>query len=151
VTAQPIRALPVDLEELSIALEAETADLRWYLDLVSGDVVLVTPEYDPAENDGLTVAEIEGSPARFVRVPPSDPSRVVDDMRAFVASLGDPTLQESLALALSASRPEKRFKAALSWLPERQHQWHGWYRARCQRRALDWLARLGIEPTARAA
>ena len=31
---KPARSLPVDLEELSIALEAETADLRWYLDEV---------------------------------------------------------------------------------------------------------------------
>lgn len=151
MTVQPIRALPVDLEELSIALEAETADLRWYLDLVSGDVLLVTQEYEPAEHDGLTVTEIETSPARFVRVPASSPARSVDDMKAFVSSLGDPQLQESLDLALSASRPEKRFKTALSWLPERQQQWHAWHRQACLQRALDWLARMGITPIARAA
>ena len=68
-----------------------------------------------------------------------------------MTSLGDATLQESLALALSASRPEKRFKTALSWLPERQQQWHAWYRQHCQRRALSWLADQGIVPVARAA
>jgi hypothetical protein len=145
------RSLPVDLEELSIALEAETADLRWYLDVDTGDVLLVTPEFEPAEHDGLTVTEIENEPERFVRVPPCNPQQVVDDMKAFVTSLGDATLQESLELALSASRPEKRFKTALSWLPERQQQWHAWHREHSQRRALSWLEEQGIVPTARAA
>ena len=148
---QPTRSLPVDLEELSIALEAETADLRWYFDQRTGDVLLVTPEFEPAEHDGLTVTEIENEPARFVRIPPGHPQRVIDDMRAFVSSLGDTTLQESLELALSASRPERRFKTALSWLPERQQQWHAWHREHCRQRALAWLARQGIVPTARAA
>lgn len=147
----PSRSLPVDLEELSIALEAEAADLRWYLDLDSGEVLLVTHEYEPAEHGGLTVTEIESAPQRFVRVPAGNPQRVVDDMRAFVTSLGDTTLQESLELALSASRPERRFKTALSWLPERQQQWHAWHRQHCLQRALRWLAEQGIEPTARAA
>lgn len=151
MTAPNSRALPVDLEELSLALEAETADLRWYLDTLSGDVILVTPEYEPAENDGLTVQEIESSPSRFVRVPASNPANAVEDMKAFVASLGDPQLQESLQLALSASRPEKRFKTALSWLPERQQQWHAFYRQACRQRAIEWLAELGIAASVRAA
>ena len=151
MTAQPSRSLPVDLEELSIALEAETADLRWIFDVQTGDVLLVTHEFEPAEHGGLTVTEIESEPLRFVRIPPGNPEREVDDMRAFVTSLGDTKLQESLELALSASRPERRFKTALSWLPERQQQWHAWHRAHCQRRALDRLAQRGIVPTARAA
>lgn len=151
MSSQPVRTLPVDLEELSIALEAETADLRWYLDLQTGDVLLVTPEFEPAEHDGLTVTEIESEPSRFVRVPPGNPQRVIDDMQAFVTSLGDAKLQESLELALSASRPERRFKTALSWLPERQQQWHVWHREHCQARALAWLAHQGIVPAARAA
>lgn len=148
---QPNRSLPVDLEELSIALEAQTADLRWYLDVRTGEVLLVTPEFEPSEHDGLTVAQIESEPGRFLRIPPGNPQRVIDDMRAFVSSLGDSHLQESLELALSASRPERRFKTALSWLPEREQQWQAWHREHCQRRALGWLADQGIEPKARAA
>lgn len=151
MTDQPSRTLAVDLEELSIALEAETADLRWYLDVNTGEVLLVTHEFEPAEHGGLTVTEIENEPRRFVRIPPGNPQRVIDDMRAFVTSLGDAKLQESLELALSASRPERRFKTALSWLPERQQQWHAWYREHCQRRAIGWLADQGIVPSARAA
>lgn len=151
LTAQPTRTLPVDLEELSIAMEAEAGDLHWYLDLHRGDVLLVTSEYEPSEHDGLTVTEIETDPNRFIRVPPGDPQHAVDDMRGFATSLGDAQLQESLELALSASRPERRFKTALSWLPEHQQRWHAWRREQGVQRALAWLTRLGVLPTTRAA
>ena len=91
----------MDLEELSIALEAEAADLSWYFDIHKGDVLLVTHEYEPAEHGGLTVTEIETDPLRFVRIPAGNPQQVIDDMKDFVTSLGDATLQESLDIALS--------------------------------------------------
>ncbi len=151
MNAPPNRELPVDLEELCIALEAEAADLRWYLDLHTGDVVLVTGEYEPAENGGLTVVEIETDPLRFTRVPAGEPHHVLVDMAEFARQLGDGQLKESLELALSAPRPEKRFKTTLSWLPEQQDRWHAFRLERCRRRAQDWLARQGIVPVARAA
>jgi hypothetical protein len=151
VTSLPKRELPVDLEELCIALEAEAADLRWFLDCQTGAVLLVTHEYEPAENGGLTVTDIETDPLRFVRVPGGDPQHALDDMTAFAHQLADGQLKESLELALSAPRPEKRFKTALSWLPEQQERWHQFRLARCRERAEAWLARQGIVPVAAAA
>ena len=51
--------LPVDMSELCIALEAEPAELRWFLDTSNGDVILVNDEYVPEENDGLSVLDLE--------------------------------------------------------------------------------------------
>ncbi|GMU62403.1 MAG: hypothetical protein AMXMBFR34_41660 [Myxococcaceae bacterium] len=147
----PLQPLPVDLEELCIALEAEAGDLRWYLDLASGDVILVTHEYEAAEHAGLTVDEIEGTPSRFRRIPPGDPAHAVDDMKAFAAQLSDTQLKESLELALSAPRPDRRFRAVLGWLPDQQQHWHDFRHARCARRARAWLAAQGIAPADRAA
>lgn len=146
-----LRALAVDTTELRLAFEAETQDLPWYLDVDTGDVLLVTAEYEPSEHRGVTVAQIERETARFLRVPPSNPQHVVDDMRAFAESVGDTQLTESLALALSAPRPDKRFKTALSWLPETQQQWHAWRQARTMDRVTAWLAGHGLRPVARAA
>jgi len=147
----PLQPLPVDVEELCVALEAEASDLRWYLDLSSGDVILVTHEYEPAEHGGLTVDEIEGQPARFRRIPSGDPQATVDDMKAFAQQLGDAQLKESLELALSAPRPDRRFRAVLGWLPEQQQLWHDFRQARCKRRAKAWLEAQGIAPVERAA
>lgn len=151
MTDAPLQTLPVDLGELCIALEAEAADLRWYLDLGSGDVILVNREYEPGDHGGLSVDDIEGDPRRFRRVPPGNPQDTVDDMKAFAAQLDDAQLKESLELALSAPRPDRRFRAVLGWLPEQQDRWHLFRQARCTRRALAWLAQQGIAPVERAA
>jgi Uncharacterised protein family (UPF0158) len=139
-----IRALDVDLDELLIAFEAEAGDLHWYLDTHHGAVILVSREYDPAEHDGLTVVDIETDPTRFVRVPPLEAQQAVDDMTFFANSVADPQLKQTLDIALSASRPEKRFRAALSWLPEQQALWHSFRQERCLARVTQWLASLGL-------
>jgi hypothetical protein len=151
MSGTPLQPLPVDLEDLCIALEAEAGDLSWYLDLATGDVILVTHEYEPAEHGGLTVGEIEATPTRFRRIPPGDPHQIVEDMKAFAAQLADSQLKESLELALTAPRPDRRFRAVLGWLPEQQQHWHDFRQARCAHRARAWLAEQGIRPVDRAA
>lgn len=143
--------LPVDIEELCIALEADSSDLRWFLDLDTGDVILVTEEYDPAEHDGLSVQEVEADGNRFRRVPAGNPVESVGDMKAFAADIGDAQLKESLELALTAPRPDRRFRAVLGWLPEMQDRWHQFRLQRCRARAHAWLTSLGIEASSRAA
>lgn len=138
------KQLQVDFDELCIALEADaSAELRWYLDLGSGSVILVTREYEPADYDGLTLGELLALPDRFVPVPGSSQA-TVDDMQAFVSQLSDARLKESLELALSAPRPERRFRAVLGWLPEELERWHGFRLARVEQRAREWLRTLGV-------
>jgi len=144
-----IKQLPVDLEELCIALEAEAGELRWYLDLHSGDVILVSAEYDPNEYGGLTREAIEGAPDRFHLVLPQGARDAVEDMRAFASQLEDSRLKESLELALEAPRPDRRFRAVLGWLPEELERWHTFRNLRCSTRAREWLQTLGVEAVPR--
>ncbi len=139
------------MSELCIALEAEPAELRWFLDTSNGDVILVNDEYVAEENDGLSVNDLEQNAERFRQVPASDPSDVIGDMLAFAAQLTDVRLKESLELALSAPRPERRFRAALGWLPDELERWHSFRQARCEARAKVWLESLGIAPVSREA
>lgn len=139
-----LKDLPVDLTELCIALEAETSDFRWFLDVSTGDVLLVTNEFDPAEHQGVTVTEIETDPVRFRRVPAGSVDDALGDMKAFVASLTDVMLRESLTLALEAPRPERRFRSVLGWVPGLQEQWHGFRQRRSEARATAWLESLGF-------
>jgi hypothetical protein len=144
------RTLPVDFPELCLALSAEADDLRWYLDLQTGDVLLLNREWDPAEHGGLTADEIEADEARFRLVPPPEPKLSVDDMSAYAKQVSDPVLKDSLELALSAPKPERRFRAVLGWLPEEQEKWHRFREARCQARAKAWLDSLGLARAPRA-
>lgn len=139
------------MSELCIALEAEAAELRWFLDLSTGDVILVNDEYVPEENDGLSVDDLEQNTQRFRQVPAADPNDTVTDMQAFAAALSDVRLRESLELALSAPRPERRFRAALGWLPDELERWHSFRQGRCEGRARAWLESLAIAPTGREA
>lgn len=139
-----LQHLPVDLAELCIALETEAGELRWYLDVTTGDVILVSREYEAQDYGGLSAEEIEGSPERFLLVPAGDASTLVGDMESYAASLSDARLQESLSLALSAPRPERRFRAVLGWLPEEQERWHRWRQERAFTRAQAWLSALGL-------
>lgn len=141
--------LPVDMSELCIALEAEPADLRWFLDVTNGDVILVNVEYDPEENAGLTVSDLEQNTQRFRQVPSAAPADMLGDMQAFAAQLTDVQLKESLDLALSAPRPDRRFRAALGWLPDELDRWHSFRQRQCEDRATVWLETLGITPTYR--
>src|SRR3954463_5662426 len=97
-----LKALPVDLTELCIALENEARGFDWYLDVETGDTVLVNAEYEPYEYGGLKVEEIEGNPQRFRRVPSTDERVAFSDMEAFALQLNDVRLKESLLLALEA-------------------------------------------------
>lgn len=142
----PLRSLAVDLEELTLAFEAEAADVRWFLDLQTGAVILVTAQFDPAEA-GVTVEQLETDAARFMRVPEVDPEHLIEDMGVWATTVEDVTLRESLLIAMSAPRAEKRFKTALSWLPEQQAKWHLWRAERCAERMKNWLAEHGLHPT----
>jgi hypothetical protein len=139
VIVRPLRTLPVDLDELVIAFEAEGGELRWYLDSSTGRVILVSKEYEPAEQNGLTAAQIEADSERFVRVPAADVQHLIQDMTAFAHEVSDLKLRESLEIALSAVRPDRRFKATLTWLPEEQARWHAFRQQRCLRRVKAWL------------
>lgn len=144
--SQSLKTLPVDLAELCIALTADTevSDLRWFLDVESGRVILVSREYDANEWGGLEPEDIEGNPARFRPVPAADPALHLDDMKAFVQAIDDVRLKESLELALTAPRPERRFRAVLGWLPDELEKWHAFRQQRCEARAHSWLSSLGL-------
>lgn len=141
-----LRDLPVDMAELCIALEAEASEFPWFLDVVTGAVVLVTDEFDPAEHDGLTVGQIESEPLRFRRVPAGSAEEGLGDMRAFAQQHADPTFRESLELALEAPRAERRFRSVLAWVPGAQEDWHRFRLGRVEGRAREWLRSLGFCP-----
>ena len=113
-----------------------------------GHFVVLT-SYDPEENAGLTVSDLEQNTQRFRQVPSAAPADMLGDMQAFAAQLTDVQLKESLDLALSAPRPDRRFRAALGWLPDELDRWHSFRQRQCEDRATVWLETLGITPTYR--
>lgn len=138
------KPLPIDLGDVCAALESADEGHRWYLDSSTGETVLINAEFDPQDYDGRSAVEIEGDQARYRRIPRVDGDTLLADMHDFASQMMDVRLKESLLLALSAPRPERRFKAVLSWLPEPQKTWQ-LFRQRCvEMRARDWLTSQGL-------
>ncbi len=138
--------MTIDLSDVCIALSGEGGALRWFFDAQTGTALLLNAEYDPADNGGLTEAQIEADVARFKRIPPAEPAQVLADMASFTAQTTDARLKESLELALEAPHPERRFRAVLGWLPEEQARWHSWRQAQLEERARRWLKTIGVKP-----
>lgn len=120
--------------------------MRWFFDVKTGTALLLNAEYDPADNGGLTAAQVEGDAQRFKRIPPAEPAQVMTDMISFTAQTSDARLKESLELALEAPHPERRFRAVLGWLPEEQARWHSWRQGQLEVRARAWLEKVGVTP-----
>lgn len=138
------RELPVDLDELCIALESVMGELRWYFDRDSGRTLLVNREYDPVADEGPSRAEIESQPERFIPVPGLRTDELLEDMRAFIGTVGESTLRESLELTLLAPKPERRFKSVLGYVPDVRQRWFQFKRQRLESRARAWLSSIGV-------
>lgn len=140
-----MKRLKIDLEDLCIALDGNPGeDMKWFLDTEAGDTILVTAEYDPAELDGPTLDELQSQPERYLPVPAAHPAQSREDMQAFLASLSDPRLRESLEIALGGPRPSRHFKQVLEHLPEQRQSWLDFKRARLMERARTFLAAHGL-------
>lgn len=133
-----------DISDLCIALSDEGAGFRWYFDVETQETVLLNHEYDPREHGGVTAEQVVSDSGRFKRIPSSDDSQTWADMEAFTAECPDARLRESLELALSAPGPERRFRAALGWLPDQLKKWHQFRQHRLETRAREWLKSVGV-------
>lgn len=138
------RKLEVDIADVCIALSGEGGELEWYLDLHSGETLLVNSEYSPEEHGGLTPKQIHADSLRFKRIPPPAHDELVRDMESFAAGAQDERLKQSLELALSAPHPERRFRAVLGWLPDEQQRWRTFRQEKLEGRAKSWLKTLGL-------
>lgn len=136
-----MKALPVDLDMLSIALESHGGN-QWYLDLETGDVF---PVFDDPEDE----EKVEAEPERFLFIAPSDSH---DDFRAmedFVADLPDGESKRDLERVLRRAKPFRNFKEALGDWPDLETQWFATRDRRLSDLARAWLAQQGVEATPR--
>jgi hypothetical protein len=150
IEVAPFRKLPVDLDDLCIALETAAGEMSWYLDGHTGNTILVTAEYDPVEQEGPSLDEIEADPSRYLPIPAADNREALRDMESFIQGLADARLKESLELALAAPKPFRRFKSVLAYVPEQRRQWLEFKSERTELRALEWLKLQAIEPVPRS-
>jgi len=140
------RALKIDLEELCLAMENNSYDLDYYLDLETGEVIFISDYMDDANLEELK-DRIDENPDRYEPIPKAGSYEGYDDMVDFIATVEDEHLAELLEVAIDGKGAFRRFKDVLARYPEERERWYRFKDERMKERAISWLEDIGINPS----
>ena len=145
------RRVPVDWDDLEMALTMHSDELASYLDVRTGEIrVSQAHPFGGEPKDGvLSEEEVEDGLAdgSLIRVEPLPSSVELEWMVAFADTVAGPRLRPSLQAALGRSRPFRRFKGALADDPWERERWLAFQAERLRETMREWLADHDIEPT----
>ena len=128
----------IDLGSLCEALEDHSGESTWWFDPDSGQVERQTDTFLEEEED-------EDREARgLIAIDPVPSHESYGDMEDFVASVRDPRARDLLERAIQGRGAFRRFKDTLFEFPDLRQAWFGLHDARTERRALEWLAGVGV-------
>lgn len=142
-----MRRLKIDLEDLSLAFETASELLRGFLDLQTGDVIMLVLSDDVAARRMLEELEADDS-GRYVPIPALGTPESYREMMHFIETVQSKELRELLKVATSGRGAFRRFRDALLRYPDERLRWFDFKDGRLRERIADWLLQLGIEPEA---
>ncbi|MFH0750689.1 MAG: UPF0158 family protein [Chloroflexota bacterium] len=156
--APALRGLPVDLDDLSLALEGDPLLTGGRLDLRTGEVQQIGPLYEsdffdelgePDDGeadwaDGLEDGQVDDRWLRFDSLGSRPGFR---DMTEFLETVADERLATRLDRALGGRGAFRRFKDELADVPDELARFHRFTDDRRRGRARQWLAESGLRPT----
>ncbi len=137
------KALNIDIEELCAAMEDGSYEHEYYLDLDSGEVLLLS-EYVGDEETGELEEQIEENSDRYERIPRAESHEGYRDMVDFIVTLENEHLTELLGVAIDGKGAFRRFKDVLLDHPEEEERWFRFKDERMEARALEWLGDIGV-------
>jgi hypothetical protein len=146
-----LRRVPIDWDDLELALTAHAGEWSSYLDVRTGEVRVRQTHALPGYRHDYELTEDEAdsglADGTLIAVEPLPSSVEYDWMAEFADTVPDNRLRQALQAALGRSRPFRRFKDALADYPRRREQWFAFRDARVREAMKEWLADNGIEPT----
>jgi hypothetical protein len=158
------RKLEIDWMELDAAFQTSSGglvEMYHYLDLETGEVVMVTDEVtryleEPPDRElpewmqeVLELAEQieEGYGTRYVRIPGADSREDYGDMERFISTVQSDRLRDQLQRAIQGRGAFRYFKDVLYDHPAERERWFAFKDRRIYGRISRWLESEGIEPT----
>ena len=133
---------PIDLDVLELAMEDSNLTTRYFLNLVTGEVVFLSDDFGLSDEDERLAEEIDGSNdyVAIERIPSHETYRwMVDFVEEKVAPV-DEQAAEKLSIALQGKGAFRRFKDTLHYLDEQWLQaWYQWKDERLKAAAEEWL------------
>ncbi|HWL43303.1 MAG TPA: UPF0158 family protein [Ilumatobacter sp.] len=136
---RPVRE--IDLAGISEALGDASGDTEWWYDPASGQVEPHLPRWTRLEVGD----EDDDRPfdRGLVRIEPEGSRPAYRDMEHFADAVADSHAADLLAQALGGRGAFRRFRDALSELPDLRSRWHDFAVAASEARAIDWLVEEG--------
>ena len=137
-----LRALPIDLDELSTLLEGDPLESGCRVNVKTGECWPASLEYD--EDDD----EHESDPDdRWLYLDPKGSRDVYRDMEIFIAGVTDADVADRLEIAIAGKGAFRRFKDVLASWPEEFDRYFLLSEERRRGRARALLAAHGYRPT----
>jgi hypothetical protein len=119
------RTVPIDWDDLEIAVERNAPNTESFLDLTTGQVITIVGNEPEAPLKRRQVAENIES---YVRIEPASSREQYRWMERFVASVADEPLRERLIISIDGKGAFRRFKDVLLAYPAERERWFS-YRA----------------------
>lgn len=143
------KRVPVDWDELEMALTASADEWACYLDMRTGEVQMVPVDRFVADGDWPTEEEIDAGleAGRLIHVEPLGSRGEYGWMEEFAETVGDERLRRRLEAALRGRGVFRRFKEVLLDFPRERERWFAFRDERVRAAARGWLAERGIEAT----
>jgi len=168
------RKLKVNIGELMIALDNNSWEMNYYLDLETGEVVSVSEETSSAlqgileqagaetplngeklvrqsnlqdwqQEEALLAWKIESNFSHYLPIEPDNPYEDYSDMEDFIFTVKDEHLRELLWVAIDGKGAFRRFKNTLLRYPQERERWFSFKDNLIRQRAAEWLANYDIE------
>ncbi len=155
-----MRKLKINWGDLELAIDTGSFEMSHYLDLETGEVPMVTEEDrdrldEPTdslqdwEKEAVEQARAieEGLGERYVGVPGQSSHEGYRDMERFIATVARPRLRDRLDRAIEGRGAFRRFRDVLAEHPEEGTRWYALKELHVQKRMLDWLESIDVEPS----
>ena len=137
------RILNINLDELCDAMEDNTYEHEYYLDLESGEILFIS-EYTDDEEAIELKERIEEDFDRYEKIPKVESHEAYEDMEDFIGTVDDERLVELLEVAIDGKGAFRRFQNVLRNYPEDRKRWFEFKGDRTKQRVLGWLDDINV-------
>lgn len=139
------KELKLDLDVLCRAMEDNSWEHQYFLDVETGEILSFS-DYIDDEETKQQKDQIEEDFERYKPIPRAESSEGYEDMVDFIATVDNEHLAELLEVAINGKGAFRRFKDVLHNYPEENERWFKFKDERMEERALEWLSDIGISP-----
>ena len=137
------KILKIDFEGLCSAMEDSSEEHNYYLDLETGEILLISDYMNDEEIKKLR-DKIDENFDRYEQLPKAESYETHDDMEDFVATVKDEHLVALLYTAVNSKGAFRQFKDVFERYPEERERWFHFKDDKLKQRALEWLVNIGV-------